>query len=89
MSRVFAVLTDIFDECFEFCDLGSFKIGECIEFWLGGTIFFANVPTDLEWGSLRNAKVSNFGSVGRFFRRMSRALATSDVSRTRMYRIFA
>ena len=89
MSRVFAVSDDIFDECFEFCVLGSCKIPECIEFWLGRSIFFANVSNFLGLGSLKNANVSNFGSLGRFFLRMSRALVTSDVRRTRMYRIFA
>ena len=67
LSRVFAVLDDIFDECFEFCVFGSCKICECIEFLLDRTIFLANVSNFLLWGSLENSNVSNFGLDGRFF----------------------
>ena len=61
LSRVFAVLDDIFDECFEIWVFGSSKIRECIEILLDRTIFLANVSNFLLLGSLENSNVSNFG----------------------------
>ena len=67
MSRVFALLDTIFDECFEFSDLGSLKRCECIEILLRETIFFANVSNFRKSGSRKTRMYRILARASEFF----------------------